>query len=537
MKQLFHHHTGLTSILHHAFGAGLAIVCSILLSQSALGQEKPVDRDEGFTSIFDGKSLDGWQGDAKLWRVEDGAIVGETTETITLKRNKFIYWNQGDVDDFALRMKFRISGTDKANSGVQVRSSVDDEGHMAGYQADIERGGKYCGILYSEKTGRGILCQRGQKVVQTSKKDKTVEQVADAEMLFKKVNIDDWNEIEVIAQGDHIIVKINGNITADFTDKDKEQLVKSGKIGLQLHVGPPMKIEFKDIKLKRLKLKDTKKVVFVAGKKSHGWGSHEHNAGCLLLANCIDAATQNNAIPMVTSVYRDGWPADPTAFDNADTIVAFCDGGTRHFLHRNGEAFENIMRRGVGLVCIHYGVEVPKGASGQRFLNWIGGYFETDWSVNPTWNAKFDTIPEHEVTQGVKPFELQDEWYYHMRFSDQMTRVTPLLATVPPAGSLKRKDGPHSNNPHVRKAVLEENKPQTVSWAFERPGGGRGFGFTGAHYHKNWSNDSFRTLVLNAIVWTANGVVPKDGVPSATPSESELDANQDFDKPMADTNN
>ena len=190
------------------------------------------------------------------------------------------------------------------------------------------------------------------------------------------------------------------------------------------------------------------------------------------------------------------------------------------------------MRRGVGLVCIHYGVEVPKGASGQRFLNWIGGYFETDWSVNPHWKANFETLPDHPVTRGVKPFEIQDEWYYHMRFSDQMTRVTPILTAMPPKESLSRPDGPHSGNPHVRKAVLEDKQPQHLAWAFVRGDGvGRGVGFTGGHFHKNWQNDDFRKVILNGIAWSAHVDVPENGIESATPSSEEMDANQDYPKP------
>ena len=505
----------------------LKLATSLLLVTLVTGSCWAI-QEEGFKSIFDGKSLDGWSGDEELWRVENGAIVGETTKDRTINRNKFLVWSQGEVDDFVLRFKFKISGTDRANSGVQFRSQVDKDGHMSGYQADLERSGKYLGILYSEKTGRGILCQRGQKVVMRSADDRDVEQVADAEALFKQVKIDDWNDMEVIAEGNHIVIKVNGSITADFTDEDQTRSVRKGKLGLQLHVGPPMKVEYKDLRLKRLPLADKKKVVFVAGRRSHGWGQHEHNAGCLLLANRLDAAE----LPVVTTVYQNGWPEDPSAFDNADTVVAFCDGGGQHFLHRNGEAFDDIMRRGVGLVCIHYGVEVPKGPSGDRFLNWIGGFFETDWSVNPTWTAKFERIPEHPVTNGVEPFELRDEWYYHMRFSPHVSRVTPLLQTLPPSSTLTRKDGPHSNNPHVRKAVLEDKQPQVMSWAFERGDGkGRGFGFTGAHYHRNWVNDSFRKLVLNAITWTAHLDVPENGVSSKTPTDEEMDANQDYPKP------
>jgi type 1 glutamine amidotransferase len=200
-------------------------------------------------------------------------------------------------------------------------------------------------------------------------------------------------------------------------------------------------------------------------------------------------------------------------------------------LHEYGGAFEKIIQRGVGLVCIHYGVEVPKGISGQRFLQWIGGYFETDWSVNPHWNAKFDGLPDHPITRGVKPFEINDEWYYHMRFSPEMTRVQPILTAVPPESTLNREDGPHSGNPHVRKAI-KERRPQHLAWAFVRGDGiGRGFGFTGGHFHRNWKDDNFRKTLLNAIAWTAHVDVPATGIESKTPTEEELLANQDEPKP------
>ena len=187
------------------------------------------------------------------------------------------------------------------------------------------------------------------------------------------------------------------------------------------------------------------------------------------------------------------------------------------------------MRRGIGLVCIHYGVEVPRGVSGQRFLNWIGGYFEPNWSVNPHWVAKFESLPKHPTTRGVEPFEVDDEWYYHMRFSTELTRVTPILTSLPPAETLDREDGSHSGNPAVRKAILKEKQPQHLAWAFVRGDGvGRGFGFTGGHWHRNWRHDNFRKIVLNAIVWTAHGEVPVDGVASQTPSEEELTTNQDY---------
>jgi type 1 glutamine amidotransferase len=487
---------------------------------------------DGFKPIFDGKSLAGWTGNEKFWRVEDGAIVGESTEDNKVDVNRFLVWEQGEVDDFVLRLKFKVSGTDRANSGVQFRSALFDgeKDRLSGYQADIDRSGKFIGILYSERTGRGILCQRGQKVTLRSKKDKDVENVSDPAELLKAIDMDGWNEMEISARGNHLVTRINGKVTSDVTDEDKQQYKKSGLLGFQIHVGPPMKIEFKDIQLKRLPLQNkTKKIVFVAGKPSHGYGSHEHNAGCMLLAKALEEAASETGLSVLTTVYKNGWPTDPTALDNADTVVVYCDGGGRHYLHKNGEAFEDIMRRGVGLACIHYGVEVPKGMSGQRFLNWIGGYFETDWSVNPHWMAKFESFPEHPTTNGVNPFEIQDEWYYHMRFSPEMTRVTPLLTAMPPNETLSRKDGPHSGNPAVREAVLTKKQPQHVAWAFERGDGrGRGFGFTGGHFHNNWKNDDFRKLVLNSIVWTAHGEIPDSGIESTTPTEADLEANQDY---------
>ena len=113
-------------------------------------------------------------------------------------------------------------------------------------------------------------------------------------------------------------------------------------------------------------------------------------------------------------------------------------------------------RRALESVCLHYAVEAPKGPAGDKFLEWIGGYFETDWSVNPHWTAKFSSLPEHPITRGVKPFEINDEWYYHMRFREGMRGVTPILTDLPPAETLSRPDGSHSGNPHVRAAIGAE---------------------------------------------------------------------------------
>ena len=492
--------------------------------------------DPGFMPIFDGESLTGWRGAENFWRVENGVIVAESTEQNPCQENTFLVWDYGEVDDFELRLKFRISGSDSANSGIQFRGVQREDGHVVGYQADIDKRGQWVGCLYDEAMPRKLLARRGQKVAIDTEGERTVEEFASADELFSHVRQGDWNDYTISARGNVITLAINGHETIYLTDNDPTGLDRHGLLALQLHSGPPMKIEFKDLQIKRFPLTDGwKKIVFVAGTPSHGYFSHEHNAGCLLLADKLNAAAKEHGLKVVASVYTNGWPKDPTAMDNVDCVVSYCDGGGRHYLNDRLEDFDHLaMEHGVGLVCIHYAVETTIGACGQHFLDWIGGYFEPHWSVNPHWTASFDEFPDHPITRGVKPFEINDEWYFHMRFVEEMQGVTPILTDLPPRETMNRKDGAHSGNPHVRAAVLEQMEPQHVAWAYERPDNkGRGFGFTGGHFHKNWQNDDFRKVVLNAIVWAAHLDVPENGVPSATPSDAELEANQDYPKPSA----
>ncbi len=267
-----------------------------------------------------------------------------------------------------------------------------------------------------------------------------------------------------------------------------------------------------------------KKIVLIAGRASHGYFAHTHYAGCVLLAKAL-----NENVPGVeAAVVRNGWPKDPAILDNAAAIVLFSDGGGGQPMLPHLEQLQRLMDKGVGLALLHYAVEVPKEKAGKQLLDWTGGYFEAYWSVNPTWNARFDKFPDHPITRGVKPFELVDEWYYHMRFRENMEGVTPILSAVPPESTRERPDGPHSGNPTVR---ARKGMPEHLAWARERPNGGRGFGFTGGHFHYNWANDSFRTAVLNAIVWVAGLDVPAEGVCSKTPTLEELEANQDYPQP------
>jgi type 1 glutamine amidotransferase len=265
-----------------------------------------------------------------------------------------------------------------------------------------------------------------------------------------------------------------------------------------------------------------KKIVFVAGTPSHGPGEHEHRAGCLLLAKCLQ---QNPGF--TTVVVTNGWPKDESVFNGADAIIVYADGGGGHpFVKAEHlKLIGALADKGVGIGAIHYGVEVPKDKGGPEFLDWIGGYFETFWSVNPTWTANYTNLPSHPVTRGVQPFSTRDEWYYHMRFRDGMKGVTPILTAVPPDSTRGRPgmNDAHGGNPEVQK---HKGEPEHTMWVAERANGGRGFGVTGAHYHKNWGNENFRKVVLNAIAWIAKADVPEKGIQSTITPE-DLAANLD----------
>src|ERR1051325_6040279 len=275
-----------------------------------------------------------------------------------------------------------------------------------------------------------------------------------------------------------------------------------------------------------------KKIVLIAGSPSHGHLEHEYRAGSLLWQKCLSGVPGVNVV-----VVSNDWPKDEKILDGADAVVMFVTGGGGHPAARGDhlKKLDKLMQKGAGFGTVHYGVEVEKDKGGPEFLRWQGGYFETFWSVNPTWEASFTKLPNHPITRGVKPFKIRDEWYYHMRFVDDMKGVTPILTAVPPENT-RGKPGAndsHGGNPEVQK---HKGEPETVMWAYDRPEGGRGFGFTGAHFHKNWGDENFRKVVLNAILWIAKVDVPPNGVEcSVTPADLEqnLDPKGQQPKPVA----
>ncbi len=507
--------------------AATCIVSALLIANAAPPKGGPPREQEtvtkqGFVPIFNGTDLTGWEGDPGLWRVEDGALTGETGDGDPIPYNKFLIWKDGELDDFELKVEYRIFS---GNSGIQYRGFLlpDTEFGVGGYQADLEPGDKWSGTNYGEKF-RGILAKRGQKtVIGADGKPEVVGELGDPAKLQAHIVKDDWNQYHIIARGHHLIQKINGVVMSEVTDNDEKTRRRAGLLAFQLHKGPAMKVQFRNVRLKRLPLEDKKKVVFVAGTPSHGPGAHEHNAGCLLLARLLNETIGDR---IHAAVFKNGWPADPTAFQNADALVMFCDGGSRHVGYWHRRQINYLASRGVGLGAIHYAVEMTPDESNADLISWIGGAFETNYSVNPHWEADFTEFPNHPAAAGVKPFAVNDEWYFNMRFLDEMKGVTPILSAIPPDSTMDRPDGHHSGNPAVR-AMVAKKLPQHVAWVVERDDGGRGFGFTGAHFHDNWADDSFRKAALNAITWIAGAKVPGDGVTTPTPTEAELLANLD----------
>ncbi len=266
-----------------------------------------------------------------------------------------------------------------------------------------------------------------------------------------------------------------------------------------------------------------KKIVFVADRPSHGPGQHECNAGCLLLAKLLEESVRG----IETAVYRNGWASGRGSLEGAAAVVLFTNGGAGHPAAPHIDELEEAMDRGAGLAVLHWGLDVGPGRPADLALQCLGGYYDPAWSVNPSWTARFDALPPHPVTRGVRPFAIFDEWYYHMRFRPEMAGVTPLLTAVPPDKTRERPFGPHSGNPAVR---ARKGMPEHLAWAAERPGGGRGFGFSGGHYHWSWAHDDYRKLVLNGLAWVSGIEMPEDGVRSRRPEFKELLEN--LDKPL-----
>lgn len=232
-----------------------------------------------------------------------------------------------------------------------------------------------------------------------------------------------------------------------------------------------------------------KRIVMLAGPESHGSGQHAHVSGLKLLKEAMEKAYGEKVkIDLITK----GWFDDPKVFEGADSIVIFSDGWHLHIItSKNLHVLRKAMKPATGLAVMHYALAPPKEAE-EDFLEWIGGYYARDYSKNPVNTVETaPASPDHPICRGWKAFTARDEYYYRIRFKDGDKRLTPVMT-----------------------AMLPKDKPQreVIAWSVQRDDDGRGFGFTGGHFHANWKIKPLRTMVLNAIAWTARLDVPEDGV-------------------------
>ena len=230
--------------------------CALGIALPAFAQPRPMpvatNDESGFVQLFDGKSLSGWEGDPQYWRVEDGALVGEVTATNLLKQNSFIVWRGGEAGDFDLKMEYRVSA--KGNSGINYRSSMATNfgpWAMRGYQADIDGKNQYTGQNYEEK-GRQFLALRGQVTrITEAAPPQIIGSLGATNDLISVIKNEDWNEFHIIARGGVLTHILNDRVLSVVIDDDAKNRTLTGLIGVQVHVGPPMKIEYRNIRLKR----------------------------------------------------------------------------------------------------------------------------------------------------------------------------------------------------------------------------------------------------------------------------------------------
>lgn len=235
-----------------------ALTLGIMLARLTSSAQTTSDADAGFKSIFDGRTLTNWEGDPKYWRVENGCLVGVVTPETVMKQNSFIIWRGGTTRDFELKLEYRISA--RGNSGINYRS-IEVEGQqfvMRGYQADLdghERNKpplRHTGQNYEER-GRTFLARRGEMVrIDPSAKNQVVASLGESKALETFIKSDEWNEVHLIARGNVLTHIFNGHVMSIVVDDDVTNRRMDGLLGVQVHVGPPMKVEFRNIRLKQL---------------------------------------------------------------------------------------------------------------------------------------------------------------------------------------------------------------------------------------------------------------------------------------------
>lgn len=259
-----------------------------------------------------------------------------------------------------------------------------------------------------------------------------------------------------------------------------------------------------------------KKIVLIAGVKTHGPGEHEYLKTVRLIKVMLDHATNLRGVK--TEIHFNGWPANPATLDDADAIVVYADGSDAQedhdplFTGDHWSIIQKQMKRGCGLVVLHYSTFAP-ARLGPQFIEWAGGYFDYEtgklgasgrdawYSDIKTETAMVKPVAGHPITRGLTPFDLHEEFYFKIHFQENDQRFKPVLNV----------------------SISGVEKVQTIAWSVERKDGGRGFGFTGGHFYNNWEVANYRKLLLNAITWTAGAQVPANGVESRYYADDEVD--------------
>jgi len=239
-----------------------------------------------------------------------------------------------------------------------------------------------------------------------------------------------------------------------------------------------------------------RKIAFIAGTPSHGEDCHTWDKDAQFLRQCIEQAP--NVEPVDIAIHYNGWPEDPASLDDVDAVIFLADGRDHHPLAKPGriEKIRALAKRGTGLAFLHYCVDPPEGAQ-EDFLNWIGGCYDPNRSQNPINVVQVAPVQnDHPIGRGCGGYVAEDEWYFDFGFCPDKRRVTPVMT-----GKLPPRDP----------------QDKVLAWACTRADGGRGFGFAGGHYDKNWHMEPFRKLVLNGILWVAKAKVPSEGVASVQP--------------------
>jgi hypothetical protein len=267
---------------------------------------------------------------------------------------------------------------------------------------------------------------------------------------------------------------------------------------------------------------DIKNILFIAGDTKHRHGFHEYKAGSIILANALN----ESGLPVHAKVHWYGWPEDESIFKDVDACIIYADGGGNF-----GDKYaflDQKVKGGMGIMFMHFGVHPTKDVAEKYYHSWIGGFFDDDFSVNPSWVADITPKANHPVSRGIDSLTAYDEFYWNLNFpkSADCKHCYPLATAIPTEKNMIR----YGSSKFWNKQAEEKlGTPQALLWCSDPEKGARGAGFVGGHYHRNWAIENYRKLILNTIAWVVRVNVPQNGVPSKEVTKAML--NQNLNRP------